>query len=97
MNDKVNRIFVTYKERLSRFGYELIETICKKHDVDIIILNETQEKPLEQDLEEDMMMLLASFNGKLYGSRSHKNKIIIEEKGGDDGSISTQNSDISDG
>lgn len=97
MDDKVNRIFVTYKERLSRFGYELIETICKKHDVDIIILNETQEKPLEQELAEDMMMLLASFSGKLYGSRIHKNKIIIEEKGGDDGSISTQDSDISDG
>lgn len=95
MDDKVNRIFVTYKERLSRFGYELIETICKKHDVDIIILNETQEKPLEQELAEDMMMLLASFSGKLYGSRSHKNKIIIEEKGEDDGSISTQDSDIS--
>ena len=54
-------------------------------------------KPLEQELAEDMMMLLASFNGKLYGSRSHKNKIITEEKGGDDGSIGTQNSDISDG
>ena len=95
MDDKVNRIFVTYKERLSRFGYELIETICKKHDVDIIILNESQENPLEQGLAEDMMMLLASFSGKLYGSRSHK--IIIEEKGGYDGSISTQDSDISDG
>ena len=63
---------------------------------DNIILNETQEKPLEQELAEDMMMLLASFSGKLYGSRSHKNKIIIEEKGGEDGSINTQNSDISD-
>ena len=95
MEDKVNRIFITYKERLSRFGYELIETICKKHDVDIIILNETQEKPLEQELEEDMMMLLASFSDKLYSSRRHKNKIIIEDKGGDDGSIGTQDSDIS--
>lgn len=91
----MNRIFVTYKERLSRFGYELIETICKKHDVDIIILNETQEKPLEQELAKNIMLLLASFSGKLYGSRSHKNKIIIEEKGEDDGSISTQDSDIS--
>ena len=43
----------------------------------------------------NMMMLLASFSGKLYGSRRHKNKIIIKEKGGVDGSISTQNSDIS--
>lgn len=95
MENKVNRIFVTHKERLSRFGYELIETICKKYDVDIIILNEKQEKPLKQELAEDMMMLLASFNNKLYCSRIHKNKIIIEEKGGDDDSIGTQDSDIS--
>lgn len=97
MDDKVNWIFITYKERLSRFEYELIETICKKYDVDIIILNETQEKPLEQELEEDMKMLLDSFSGKLYGPRIHKNKIIIEEKGVDDDSIGTQNSDIPDG
>ena len=64
MEDKVNRIFITYKERLSRFGYELIETICKKHDVDIIILNESQYKPLEQELAEDMMMLLTSFSAQ---------------------------------
>ena len=42
------------------------------------------------------MMLLVSFSDKLYGSMSHKNKIIIEDKGGADANISTQNSDISD-
>ena len=95
MEDKVNRIFITYKERLSRFGYETIERICKKHDVDIIVLNEDKEKSIEQELAEDMMMLLASFSGKMYGLRSNKNQIIIEE-GGQDGNNKSEDEDIPD-
>ena len=95
MEDKVNRIFITYKERLSRFGYETIEKICKKHDVDIIVLNEDKEKSIEQELTEDMIMLLSSFSGKMYELRSHKNQIIIEEGGMDD-NIKSEDKDISD-
>ena len=74
MNDEVNRIFVTYKERLTRFGFEYIETICNMKDVEIVVLQDKEEKTIEQELVEDIMMLLASFGGKLYGLRSHKNK-----------------------
>lgn len=95
MGEKVNRIFITYKERLSRFGYETIEKICKKHDVDIIVLNGNKEKSIEQELIEDMMMLLSSFSGKMYKLRNHKNQIIIEEGGQNDNNKS-ENEDISD-
>ena len=74
MNDEVNRIFVTYKERLTRFGFEYLETICNMKNVEIVILQDKEEKTIEQELAEDIMMLLASFSGKLYGLRSHKNK-----------------------
>lgn len=74
MNDEVSRIFVTYKERLTRFGFEYIETICNMKDVEIVVLQDKEEKTIEQELAEDIMMLLASFSGKLYGLRSHKNK-----------------------
>lgn len=74
MNDEVNRIFVTYKERLTRFGFEYIETICNMKGVEIVILQDKEEKTIEQELAEDIMMLLASFSGKLYGLRNHKNK-----------------------
>lgn len=65
------------------------------NDVDIIVLNEDKEKSIEQELTEDMMMLLASFSGKMYGLRSHKNQIIIEEGGVDD-NIKSEDKDISD-
>ena len=74
MNDEVNRIFVIYKESLTRFGFEYIETICNMKDVGIVVLQEKEEKTIEQELAEDMMMLLSSFSGKLYGLRNHKNK-----------------------
>lgn len=74
MNNEVNRIFVTYKERLTRFGFEYIETICNMKDVEIVVLQDKEEKTIEQELTEDIMMLLASFSGKLYGLISHKNK-----------------------
>ena len=58
-------------------------------------MNEDKEKSIEQELTEDMMMLLASFSGKMYGLRSHKNQIIIEE-GGQDDNIKSEDKDISD-
>ena len=74
IEDKVNRIFITYKERLTRFGYEYIERICDEHGVEIIILHKDEEKSNEEELVEDMMSLLASFSGKWYDMRSHSNK-----------------------
>ncbi len=38
LNDEVNRVFITYKDRLTRFGYHYIETICKHHHVEILVV-----------------------------------------------------------
>lgn len=75
LNDKVNRVFVTYRDRLTRFGYHYLESVFLAKGVKIIVLNDiSQEKDIQQELVEDMMSLIASFSGKLYGMRSHKNK-----------------------
>lgn len=75
LNDKVNRVFVTYRDRLTRFGYHYLESVFLAKGVEIIVLNDiSQEKDVQQELVEDMMSLIASFSGKLYGMRSHKNK-----------------------
>lgn len=80
LNDEVNRLFITYKERLTRFGFEYIETICNHHNVEIVVMQSEQDnKSIEQELAEDIMNLLASFSGKLYGLRSHKNKKEIKD------------------
>ena len=74
MNDEVRNVYVTYQDRLTRFGFEYLETTFAAHGTNIIVMkNADDEKSIEQELVEDLMSLMASFSGKLYGLRSHKN------------------------
>ena len=74
---EVDRIFVTYRDRLTRFGFNYLEAICKKQGVSIIVVKDiTKEKSIQEELTEDMMALIASFSGKLYGLRSQEAKAL---------------------
>lgn len=71
MNDEVNRVFVTYRDRLTRFGFNYLETMFNAKGVEIVIVKQkTEAMSVEQELMNDMMSLIASFLGKLYGMRS---------------------------
>jgi len=73
-DDMVNNVYVTYRDRLTRFGFNYLEEMFKKHNVSIIVCNnEEVDKSANEELVEDMMSLIASFSGKLYGLRSKKN------------------------
>lgn len=74
LNDEVSRVFITYKERLTRFGFNYINKICKHMNVEVVVVHEKDNKSAGQELTEDMMSLLASFSGKLYGLRRNKNR-----------------------
>lgn len=76
--EKISRILVNYKDRLARFGYEMIEEICRLHDVEIQILNQTDEISSEQELVDDVLSVITVYSAKLYGKRSHRNQKIIE-------------------
>ena len=76
MNDEVNKIYVTYKDRLTRFGFNYLKTICNAKGVDIVVVQDiSKEKSVQEELAEDIMSLLASFSGKLYGLRSKGNVV----------------------
>ena len=71
MNDEVNRVFVTYRDRLTRFGFNYLENMFNAKGVEIVIVKQqTETMSVEQELMNDMMSLIASFSGKLYGMRS---------------------------
>ena len=73
---EVRTIYVTYKDRLTRFGFHYLETMCLAHDTEIIAVKDKEsEKSVQEELVEDMMSLIASFSGKLYGMRSGTNKM----------------------
>ncbi|AKA74751.1 IS607 family transposase [Saccharolobus solfataricus] len=69
LNNEVSRVVVAYPDRLVRFGFEILEEVCKAHGCEIVVLNQEDK---EEELVEDLVSILVSFSGKLYGMRSHK-------------------------
>ena len=68
MNNEVDRIFINYKDRLTRFGFNYLMKICSKHNTEIIIVsNDMNNKKLQEELAEDIISVIQSFSGKLYG------------------------------
>ena len=76
-NREIEKVLITYKDRLTRFGYELMEEFFKSYGVDIVCLYKQSRTPHEE-LVEDLISIVTSFAGKLYGMRSHKAKKVIE-------------------
>lgn len=77
-NREVDKIVILYKDRLLRFGFELIENLCKKYEVEIEIIDNT-EKSEEQELVEDLVQIITEFSCKLQGKRANKAKKMIKE------------------
>lgn len=76
-NSEVEKIVILYKDRLLRFGYELIETICEKYGTTIEIIDNT-EKTEEQELVEDLIQIVTVFSCRLQGKVNKELKNDIE-------------------
>jgi predicted site-specific integrase-resolvase len=80
VEDKIGRLVLTHKDRLLRFGAELIFSICEAKEVEIIIINKGENtSSFEEDLAKDVLEIITVFSARLYGARSHKNKKLLEE------------------
>lgn len=80
LDDGVKRLVLTHKDRLLRFGAELIFSICEAKGVEVVIINRGEEKAsFEEDLAKDVLEIITVFSARLYGSRSGKNRKIIEK------------------
>ena len=77
-SDNVAEVAITFEDRLTRFGQEYLEMLFERFDVALTVLEPGDEKTPEQELTEDMLALLASFSGRLYGMRSHKQKELLQ-------------------
>ena len=85
-NSEVEKIVVLYKDRLIRFGYELIENLCNKFGTIIEIIDNT-EKTEQQELVEDLVQIVTVFSCRLQGKRANKAKKMIKELIEDDKDI----------
>lgn len=79
LRGEVERLVVNHKDRLLRFGAEIIFYICDEFNTEVVIVNKTKkERDFEAELVTDMIELVTVFSAKLYGSRSHKNRKVVE-------------------
>ena len=85
-NSEVEKIVVLYKDRLIRFGYELIGNLCNKFGTTIEIIDNT-EKTEQQELVEDLVQIVTVFSCSLQGKRANKAKKMIKELIEDDKDI----------
>ena len=72
--DKFSTIFVNYKDRLTRFGYNYLKKYLSEFGVKLAYLNKLSDKSPESEMVEDLVAIIHSFSGKLYGLRSGKNR-----------------------
>jgi putative resolvase len=78
LDGEVARLIISHKDRLLRFGSELVFAVCAYHEVEVIILNKKEDATFEEDLASDVLEIITVFSARLYGSRSHKNKKLLE-------------------
>jgi excisionase family DNA binding protein len=74
----IGRLVITHKDRLLRFGAELVFAICEAKKVEVVILNQGEDTSFEEDLDKDVLEIITVFSARLYGSRSRKNQKLLE-------------------
>ena len=80
LDNQVQRLILTHKDRLLRFRAELVFSICEAKNVEVIIINQGEEPPsFEEELAKDVLEIITVFSERLYGSRSKKNKKLIND------------------
>ena len=70
----VKRVIVEYKDRLTRFGFETFVVYCSGFGVDVVVIEETEEKEFELEMAEDIVSLVASYSARMYGRRGGRKK-----------------------
>ena len=75
---KVDTIYVLSKDRLVRFGFELIEYFAELNDCRIVVLD-NEDKTKEQELVEDLMQIITVFSCRLHGQRASKTRQLMQD------------------
>lgn len=78
LHNEVDKVVILYEDRLTRFGFDTLKKVFEAHGTTIEVLNQTDVKPPQQELVEDLITIISHFSGKLYGMRSHKQKEVVK-------------------
>lgn len=75
-DDDVARVVVEFKDRLARFGFETFVIYCRNLGVDVVVLEDAAPKEFEQEFADDIISLVASYSGRMYGRRGGRKKKV---------------------
>ena len=75
---QMKRLVLTHKDRLMRFGSELVFGLCELQDVEVVIINAGEQPSFEEELVKDVLEIITVFSARLYGARSHKSKKLLD-------------------
>ncbi len=75
--DKVGEVAIASEDRLTRFGQEYLQPLFACFGVTLTVLEPGEEKTPEKELTHELLALITSFSGRLYGMRSHKQQALV--------------------
>ena len=78
LRKQTKRLVLTHKDRLLRFGAELVFALCELQGIEIVIIHKGEQLTFEQELAEDILEIITVFSARLYGARSKKNRKLME-------------------
>ncbi|WP_163371717.1 IS607 family transposase [Endozoicomonas acroporae] len=84
VSGQVERLIITHKDRLLRFGAELVFALCEARNCEVVIINQGDQPSFEgagqpEELAKDVLEIITVFSARLYGSRSRKNQQLMEK------------------
>lgn len=78
MKRQIRRLVLSHKDRLLRFGAELVFSLCDIQGIEIVIIHKGDQPSFEEELANDVLEIITVFSARLYGSRSKKHKKMLE-------------------
>ena len=70
----ITHVIISYRDRLTRFGFTYLETFCQYFGTQIIPISNKAERSMEEELVEDLVAIVTSFSGRLHGMRNSKKR-----------------------
>ena len=77
ITNDLEEVVITYKDRLCRIGYELLEFILTKYSNAIIkIIHDTKDETKSEEITKDLIEIITVYSSKLHGARNNKPRFI---------------------
>lgn len=88
---EIEKIYITYKDRFVRFGFDWFERFCNHYNCEIVVINNPDTSP-QKELVDDLISIIHIFSCRIYGLRKYKKDISLDESL-QDGNLSDERSD----